>query len=312
MVTDYVLGGDFKVLADGVDITSSLKKYISELTVTDHDKDTADELVITLSKRFKRPAFGSKLKVYLGWETDAELQYLGLFNLSSSTITDNKAITLNATAIDYQKTLKERRFESFEITLEELIASIADKNGLRTKINITSDRVRLFEQNNESDLAFLNRLAKKYNATFNVKNDTIYFVQGKENKPSVTINLDECHSSSITESAPTLYKSAKAHYQDTKQNKVVTTEVGSGEPCLWVKGSWHTEEDAIEDITNALKRANQAEVEGSLTKRWERVFSGSEVVIGGTSYGVKKVIHSYRSNGALSLQLEFNNDLKDD
>lgn len=306
----FVKTPDFKVLSNGTDITSQLRPYVHELTVTDNDKDTADELAITLSKKVNRPAYGSNLKVYLGFKEDEKLQYVGQFHFNSSTITDNRAITLNATAIDYKKSLKERHWESFEMPLKALVSSIADKHGLNTRINITNDKTRLFEQDNESDLAFLNRLAKKYNATFNIKNNTIYFVQGKENKPSVTINLDDCHTSSITESAPTLYKSAEGRYQDTKLNKVVTVKIGEGKPCLRVQGKWHTEAEAKEDITNALKRANLAEVEGSLTKEWEMIFSGSEAVIDGHAYSVTKATHRYNNSG-LNIEIEFNNDLKD-
>lgn len=308
MVNNVVSLAHYRIVVNGEDVTAAIKPLFIRLTISDNDKDEADELTITVSATFARPAYKDEIKVFLSNDKDTPPQFLGLFLVQKTTIKNKRQLTIIANGADYSGELKERRHANYENTTLGAVASdIAARHGLAVRTNI-SQPVTRFEQINEFDLHFLNRLAKEHNAIFNIKNNTLYFMaKGSQEVPKVTINGGQCDDLEITHSNQTLYKSAKASYQNTKLNKVVSVVVGEGTPQLYKQGHFQNDDEARTFAANALARANKGLINGTLTKKGQVLFAGSELTLDGEECTVKKVRHTVKNLTGWKLSAEFDN-----
>ncbi len=284
---------NYKFVVNDKDVTASIRPNFISLSLTDNAKDDADELTLTLSSKFKRPSYKDKIKVFLGWGN--ELQFAGLFFVQSTSIRDNRELTIKATGVNFNGDLKQRRnFTYLDHSLGDIAWEVSTRHDLEVRTNFND--VRRFEQKNESDLAFLNRLAKEYNAIFNIKNNTLYFMKQGTEVPEIAVDINRCISSDITFANRTFYKSCKAIFHDTKLNKKVSVITGEGKPVLIKQGKWHNNDDALIAAKNALKRANRGEASGNLTYRGNIYFAGSKLELDKQFYEVTKVTHNI-SNG---------------
>ncbi|KJY83275.1 hypothetical protein TW81_09735 [Vibrio galatheae] len=295
----------YAIYVNNEDVTANVTPHFSELSLTDNHKDEADDLTLTLSSKFQRPAYKDEIKVFLGYEEEEKVEFFGLFYVQSTSVRNNRVLTINATSVDFNSRLKERRSQTYETPLDQVISDVANRNSLALRAVITDAPLTHYEQNNESDLAFVQRLAKEHNAIFNIKNATLYFVQGEQEVPKVELDIDECFESDITYSNTSTYGSAQAMFQDTKQNKAVTARVGEGEPVLVVKGHWETYEEAEQAAKQALERANAEQAEGICTIAGRRIFAGSHLDLADDSFSISKVTHTV--NKAWKSQITFNN-----
>ncbi|MBL4775302.1 MAG: hypothetical protein JKY87_04525 [Mariprofundus sp.] len=293
---------NYQIIVNGKDVTASIKPCLISLSITDNHKDEADTLELMLSKKFKRPNYGDEIKVYLGWGSN--IRFAGLFFFQKSTLINNKQLTIQATGIDFTKGLKERRNKDYDVSLNEVVKIIAERHGLTVKTNMNVGT--RFDQKNESDMAFLNRMAKEYNAVFNIKNNTLYMMQKGADVPQVSLDINKCVSSEITHTNTTFYKSCKAIFHDTKLNKVVEAVVGEGVPILIKQGKWLNKQQALEAAKNALQRANQGTAEGTVTIIGHVIFAGSELLLDNERYQIEKVTHNL-SNGWLT-DIQFKQD----
>lgn len=300
MVIPSSLTPNYQIVVNGKDVTTSIRPHMISLNITDNDKGEADSLSFQVGKKFERPKYGDEIKVYLGRGND--LNFVGLFFMQSTTITNNQILTIQATGLDFSKGIKEKRQQSYAMSLKEVANIIASRHQLTLKSDM--DVGTRFEQHNESDMAFLNRLAKQYNAVFNIKNNTLYLMQQGADVPRLTIDINTCLSSEITHKNTTLYQSCKAIYHNTKTNKKHEATSGVGEPVLVIQGKWLDDEQALLDANHALKRANQGTAEGTVTIIGQVVFAGSELTIDDTVYLVSQVVHNVDSGWKTSLELK--------
>ncbi len=296
-----VEAAQYKIVVNDEDVTATIRPYLQSITVTDNLSEQADSLTLVVASKFQRPAYQDKIKVYVGY--DKPLTYMGLFHVQSTTIRNNKELTINATGVDYQSTLKERQTQTYETSLESVLKTIAQRQGLKSRIDINEPATAHYEQNNESDVAFLNRLAKEHNAIFNIKNNTLYFVHDEQQAPSYSVDITKCFTSEITESNTSWYACAKATYQDTQLNKVTTVQVGEGSPMMIVRGNWLCSEDALEAAEKALERANAAQGFGRASFKGQAMFAGGIIDIDGGQYQLKTV--TQRVQPAWTTEVEF-------
>ncbi len=294
----------YRLITNGNDVTDSIAPYLVSLQATDNEKNESDELSITVSAKFKRPAYRDQIKIFLG---DKQAQrFVGLFYVQKTSIRNNRELTITATSIDFSGELKERRHQRYEqTTLAALADTIAQRHGLQVKSDVTQPIIDV-DQVDESDLNLLNHLAKEHGCIFNIKNATLYFMQREIAPPAVNLGINQCTKSEITHSSTTLYQSCKAKYQNTRLNKNVTVTIGDGNPVLVKQGHFQNDEEARVFAQNALARANQGTAEGSLTLPGRVLFAGSRLNLDGQSYIITRVEHSMDNNSWLT-SLEFNN-----
>ena len=298
---------NFKILANDNDVSDILKKSSISISLKDEANERADELTLKVGGEFARPKYEDELKLYLGYGDD--LIYCGLFIVQTTTRSDNNILTINATGVNFSNTLKQKRDITYEnISIKDICTQIANRNGLKIKSDFDDIYILSLAQSNESDLHFLDRLSKEFNAIFNIKNDTLIFTHKikdkKKNKelPIYTIDADEVSSISIKHSNKTLYRSCKSIWHDTKENKTKEIIVGDGEPILINKGNFKNEAEAKLKAKAKLERATQGLVSGSFTKDGEVIFAGGILNLTNTleddgEYQIKTVEHNFDTNG---------------
>ena len=280
----------FKIEVNGEDVTHKIKPFITSINLTDNEKDEADELVITVSKKFKRPSYKDEIKIWLGYGSNQI--FAGLFFVQTTSIKDNKALTINATGVDFGSGIKEKRSENYDVgTLAQLADIIAKRHSLKLRTD-ADVLIGGIQQDRESDINLLTNLAREHNLVFNIKNNTLYLINKIADVPKISVDIDKCIDSDIAYSNKKLYKSCRATYHNTKTNKTHTLVAGSGNPVLNVNKQFVDDTEALLCAQNTLVRANKSTEDGNLTMAGKVCFAGSELALGGSVYQVKKVAHT--------------------
>lgn len=185
---------DFKITING----SELKTEPGSIQLTDENGTATDELQLKFDGSFSRPSYKDEIKVWLGYK-ESGLYFCGTFLVQTTTQT-KLSLTVKATSTNFTANLKEKVNISYEnLALKDLVSKIASKHGLRVKADFGDVFLKHISQTNESDLHFLDRLAKDYNATFNIKNNTLIFIKKtKSDLPIFSIDKDEAENYSLT------------------------------------------------------------------------------------------------------------------
>ncbi len=294
------LTADFKIIAQGQDITETIKKNLISLEIKDEDGNMADEVSISISSIYKRPKYGDELEVFLGYK-ETGLSKIGVFKVQTSTITNKHQMKFSATGVDFSGNLKVKKSREFlEITLKELVSKIASEHFL----NFVCD-VDIFmpyiAQEDKSDLSFLQEIAKDNELIFNIKNNTLICATKKQDALSYTVDYKELIDISITHSNKTKYESAKVIYRDTKENTDKEVLVLEGEPQLRCERSCQDEDEAKRIGLASLTRANKGIVSGELTIPFKVIFAGGILNLTNTTddgeYGITSVSHTLDSSG---------------
>jgi len=164
----------FQILADRADVTRAIADRLLELTVTDEAGLESDTLRLTLDDRRRAdgaiaqlPRIGTVLEVSLAYKGAAWVK-MGKFIVDEIEISAPPAtLTVGAKAADMVGPFRSPKSRSWdETTLGELVERIAREHRYEPRIDPDLGRVRLphIDQTAESDMAFLTRLAARYDA----------------------------------------------------------------------------------------------------------------------------------------------------
>ena len=306
---------NFKLLANGSDVTQDIQKHIKEITFKDNANNQSDALTLKVAGDFRRPKYKDELKLYFGYGN--KLTFIGLFLVQSSVRVDNHTLEINATSVDFSQSLKIRRDVTYEkLSLKDICSQIASRHHLKLKCDYDDMFYTSKVQHNESDISFLNRLAKDINAIFNIKNNTLIFLKKIKNNeknstlPAYIISAKDMHSIQIKHSNKTLYASAKASWHDTQENKTKTITVGSDEPTIVIKDVFSNEAEAKSTAQAKLHAANSGIVSGTFKIRGDIIYAGGILNLTDTleddgKYQIKSVNHTFNDNGwTISLDFE--------
>ncbi len=292
---------DFKIEINGEHITEKIKKHLFSLHLKDEASDATDELTLHFDNLYKRPKYEDKIKIWLGYK-ESGLYYSGSF-LVQTTEKNQNSLIVKATSANFTTEIKKKKNISYEnITLCDLVKKIASRNSLKQKCDFSDIFFKHLSQTDESDLHLLNRIAKMYNATFNIKNETIIFIKKQNSLPVFTIERNNTSSYSIKYANKTLYKSAKAVYHDTKENKKKEVVYGNGKPQYLLQDTFKNESEALKRAEGILKFLNAGIVSGSITVSGMNIIAGAKLKLKGFGeddgeYLIKRVIHAINNSG---------------
>lgn len=308
----------FRIVANGKDVTDDLGRYLVSIEYTDDIDNEADGFTIKFQgESFTPPSFKDVLKVWLGYEGD--MWYIGSFSVLKSRLEyETMEVEITATPVDFGSDIKEKRTTSYEnTTLDKVLQKIAGRHGLSVKNSFPKHTYTHKAQTNESDLVFMRRLARELGATFAIKNNTILFRPKKggdqdSELPALSIDAKNTKSLWFETLDKTVYKSAKASWQSTKENKTKSVTVGSGSPVLQVRGAFKDESDARTKAKSKLEASNRGTVRGGFELEGSNIIAGAKIEITGipagwpSSFGVKQVRHSLGGDG-YTVSVEFEN-----
>ena len=271
----------FRLLADGADITSQLADRLVSIRLTDQAGQVSDSLEIALDDREKRlpvPRQGAWLKVWLGYsQGESRPVFMGSFVVDEVTLSGGlRSMVISATAAAAAPELvKASRTQVWRnTTLGEIVAEIAKRNGLQvqTKGNLSAIQIRHEDQTNETDQAFLTRLAEKFKATIKPSNGYLVMLPRGSGEGAGTFTIEE------EEVEPGwravlknrgAYSQVRVRYLDRTTNTERVAEAGSRgpQPVLEERGTFRDQAEAQRAAASRLQSLQAGEVRISLTTR---------------------------------------------
>lgn len=173
---------DFSITLDGANLSTKIAPRLISLTVTDCRGDEADQLDLVLDDsdgRLALPKKGAVLAVSMGWAGQA-LVDKGTFTVDE--VEHSGApdiITVRGRSASMTKNMGERQEKSWHgQSLGAIVRAIADKHKLKPTVGQALGKIAIphIDQTHESDMAFLTRLAKRYDAVMTVKEGRLLFL----------------------------------------------------------------------------------------------------------------------------------------
>lgn len=234
---------NFKLEANGKDITEIIKANLISLNFDDKEGSKSDEISFSVSGIYAKPVFGDSLKLWLGYGED--LYLCGSFSVqTASRDYKNRTTEVRATAVNFASPQKIKKRRSWEnTTVFEIAKKIAGENKLAVKTSGQDQNIASVLQNDAGDLDFLYGLCFDYGFIMAVKNNTIVIAakdaKGDETQtsntpkneslPKFTLNLAELYSLEITEANRNSYGAVIVEWQDIEAGKTKSIKVGAGD-----------------------------------------------------------------------------------
>lgn len=173
----------YMLTLDGADITQNFSDRLIGLTMTDNRGFEADQLDIALDDTdglVELPPRGASLTLWLGWQGSA------LINKGSFTVDEIEhrgapdTLTIRGRSADFRGSLNSRREQSWhDTTLGVIVETIAQRNKLTASVADSLNAIAIphIDQTQESDAAFLSRLAERNGASVSVKAGKLLFLK---------------------------------------------------------------------------------------------------------------------------------------
>ena len=254
-----------RIVADGLDITKLINDRLLGCRVTDKPGVDSDDFEIRLDDRDSKLGLlkrGVELAVYLGWEGE-KLGFLGRFTVDEVEVSGPPdTMVIRSKSGDTRGSAKTTRDGSWEgVPLSTIVADVAKRNGWTPECTVDTP-VERADQLGESDLNFINRIAKQYDCTAKLADGKLIVLPRQAGKsssgktlPVVTIRKTDVSRYSFRLGDDSVKKAVKAGYQDEK-GKLAIVEIGndsapSGAPPVHTDRHIHPNKTAAEAAAKA-------------------------------------------------------------
>ena len=227
-------------MLDGRNLTSVMAPRLMTLKVSTCRQYSADQLDIELSDhdgKLALPPTSATLQVWLGWD-DMGLTDMGTFSideLEHAGAPDR--LILRGRSAHLRGDLRRQREQSYtDTTIGTIINQLAGRNGLtpRCHASLADAPVDHIEQTNESDINFLTRLGKHYDAAATIKSSALIFCPVGEGTtatgkplPSVTLVRADGDQHRYHAADRDVYSGIRALYDDVHTGKTEAVLVGT-------------------------------------------------------------------------------------
>lgn len=237
---------DFRILAEGTDITDKIADRLIRLSVTDEAGRRSDAARIELDDRdaaIRLPRTGAELEIWLGYESS--LVRAGLYKVDRLELSAPPAtLLLEATSANMKASLKEQKTRPWEATtIGAIIEAIAADHGLTPTVgdDLSGVAIDREDQLDESDMHFLSRLAIDRDAVAKPADDRLLFVRRDQAKsasgrtlPTTMLRPGDVTSWQVSITERLRYQSVVAYWHDTEAAERREVRAGSGEPTFTI------------------------------------------------------------------------------
>ena len=274
----------FRILANTADITATILDRFIGLSLTDESGMESDTFEFTLADHnplapISMPETGAELEVFLGY--DNNVQRMGLYIVDEVELSGwPGTMTVRAKAAPYDKSkggktdLQSQKSRSWpkDTKLADLVAKIAQEHGMQPAVAQALQGTTLphLDQTEESDISFLVRVAKRYDAIAKPAGGKIVVAKRGDSKsasgrdlPSIRIHASQTTSWRMTLAKRDKPGSVVAYYHVNREAKRDEVTAGEGEPVRRLR-HWYPD-------AGSAKAAAQAEM--SKQRRGERKLS---------------------------------------
>ena len=223
------------VIFNKVDISNEIAHSISSLNYTDNSKNAIDDLELELENLDYRwlkewyPDENAQLLVGIHEEKENETNFLdlGTFYVDEPTFENNR-LNLKCLALPLDQNIRDQKNSvAWErITLKELVTQIANKHEMNAEIYADDEFFERLDQNQETDLAFINRVVKETGLNMKVSDDKIIIFDDEEMEKNDTveifnINDERIRSFSLKKKNKEIYDNVEVSYYDPDKKKVI-------------------------------------------------------------------------------------------
>ncbi|MDF2391712.1 phage late control D family protein [Aeromonas sp. 2MA4] len=228
----------YQVLVDGSDISAAIRPRLMSMTITDNRGFTADTIEITLDDsdgQLDMPRRGATLRAFIGWQGSA-LVDKGTYKIDEvehSGAPD--VLTLRGKSADLSGEMNKLRERSWHYeTIGAIVDVLATRYGLVPTVGDVFKGMMIdhIDQTNESDLAFLTRLATEQDAIATVKSGRLMFIKAGQGTtasgqplPAITITRQDGDQHRFSVADRDAYTGVTAYWQDNKAAEKKKIEV---------------------------------------------------------------------------------------
>ncbi|WP_110710515.1 contractile injection system protein, VgrG/Pvc8 family [Salinicola sp. CR57] len=268
----------YRITLDGQDITPRINGRLINLRITGQLGGKADQLTLTLADhdgRLALPPHGAPLNVAIGWQ-DGGLVDRGIFivdEVEHSGSPDRVAI--RARAADMRNLLPGKRSQSWHgVTIADIIDTIAKRHDLAPVIGDTLAGIRIghIDQTDESDLNFITRMGKRFDAIATIKAGHLIFTRAGEGLsasglalPGVVLTRRDGDRHRFTQSDRDDHTGVIAHWNDTAGAARQAVEVGGNDKPKTLRDTYASETDALDAAKAELRRIQRGKATFELT-----------------------------------------------
>jgi uncharacterized protein len=268
----------FRILVNGKDLDGALVGRVKSICVTDAAGFESDSAELCLADDdaapIELPPPGAELRVWLGY--GQKLQDMGLFIVDELEPEGWPAqLTIRGRAAPYEtskagktdlQTQKTRDWPK-GTKLADMVAKIAKEHGLQPAVSASLRGIALphFDQTHESDISFLVRVTRKYDAVVKPAGGMLMVAKRGESKaasgaqlPTVTLRAQDCTRWYMNISTRYSEGTVIAYYHDRAAAKRQHVQVGQGDPVRQLRHNFPDQASAKKAAQGELdKRARQ-------------------------------------------------------
>lgn len=276
----------YRLIANSEDITAIIRERFKQLRYSDDAGLESDMLEIDLSDHdpdnpIQTPPTGAELELFLGY--DGAAQRMGLFVVDEIEFRGwpgELRIIAHAAPFDVstggKENLQTQKTRSWDkgTTIGAMVAKIAKEHGMEPAVSPSLKSVALphLDQSDESDMHFLVRLARKYDAIVKPAGGKIVVVKHGETKttsgedlPAVTLEPGDVTRFSVIRSTRENSGMVVASWHENRKAKRHLVKVGKGEPVARLRRQYSTREMALAAATAELDKRQRGKASLSLS-----------------------------------------------
>jgi len=280
---------------NGKNITRSVEQDLIELSYLDRTEVESDELEFTVTdtdnkwSNLWRPDPGATLTLALGYSGD--LTPVGVFEVDELNFMYNgngRGLRVRALSAIVSKDLRTKRDWTYrDITLINLAKTI----GSRMKLTVSGkiDNIYFTEvvQYQETDLAFMRRIAKTYGYIFSVKNKKLVFTKLTLLEKQATVlqlGPDKLADINISDVTGRTFREAKQKYYDPAKKRNITIKKPGGtygSDIDEMEGHAENDQQAEAQAEARATQIRQGQVKGSieLTEGTPFIVAGNNITL---------------------------------
>jgi len=228
------------LIYEGKDITKDVEDYVISLVYTDYAHGKSDSLEVVFEDRDKLwqsawfPEKGAKLKaeiILTNWNGSGTKKLpCGVFTIDEVELNgppDRVSVKAVSALVTTAIRLEKRTVAYENTSLMQIANDIVGKHGLQLFFEGEDVQFKRLDQKNESDLAFLKRIAEANGFHIKLAEEKLIVYQGKSfdsKPPSLTIKRGETPIKNyrFSSKAFEIYKACEVTYWDAEKKEVLT------------------------------------------------------------------------------------------
>lgn len=316
---------EYRLLANQADITNTIRRRLVSLRYTDEAGLDSDVLEIVLAdnepeRPIDIPPTGAELELFLGYDGAAER--IGLFVADEVELSGWPGqMTIRARAAPFEASrggfgqLQTQKTRSWDVgkTLGDVVKTIAAEHGLEPAVADVLASITLphLAQTDESDINFLTRIARRYDAVVKpaagklvlAKVGTAKAVSG-QSMPAVTLTPAEVTSWRMSLAKRQKSGTVVACWHDTDAANRHEVRVGTGEPVTRLRMYYPNQDLARSAAQAEIQKRERGTVSVSVTLpgRTDLVAEGRLVLQGfrdgvNGEWSIKRAEHTLSGSG---------------